>query len=178
LGVVQISWTAPKTYAGNSSATSADRNTYERDNLNWLANDHPRCRVTRATSLSITTGTDTAITFPTEVYDVGAMHDTGSNPDHITVPSGGAGIYIISGYYQMAAPGGSFTRSVAWLRVNDSTNIATSVVTPPTSTGPADSITALVNLAVGDYVELIVNHNTGSSVSVTDAALAANWIAF
>lgn len=171
-----MAWTSPKTYAGNSAATSADRNTYERDNLNWLANDHPRCRVTRATSQSINNATDTAVTFTTEAYDVGPMHDNGVNPSRLTAPAGGGGIYMVGAFFQMANLTGG--RAAAWLRVNSSTDIAISVNAPPSGTGPADVLSAGINLAAGDYVELIVNQNSGGAIALTPAAFWAHWVAF
>lgn len=172
-----MAWTTPRTWATNETLTAANMNTHVRDALNWLANDHPRCRATRTATQSIASGSPAAISMTgTETYDVGSMHDGGTNPSRITVPSGGAGVYVMSGHCSM--DNSVATRIFCEIRLNGTDTLGEVIATPPTTTGPHMNPNAIMLLAVGDYVELVVNHNAGSNINVTDAKLSVNWIAF
>jgi hypothetical protein len=56
---------------------------------------------------TITTATWTDITFDTDEFDYGGCHDTGSNTERITIPSGEKGIWIFGGSIGWAADAGS-----------------------------------------------------------------------
>lgn len=172
-----MAWTDPKTWSVNEVVTAANMNTHLRDNLDWLANDHPRCRATRTTSQSVAAGSDVAITLPSaETYDVGVMHDTSTNPSRITVPSGGGGVYTLTGFFLTEAI--TATRVFGYIKQNGSTVLAQTMVTPPSGTGAAVNVTAIMSLIATDYVEMYINHSAGGAVNVTSAVLAANWVAF
>lgn len=171
-----MAWTTPRTWATNETLTAANMNTHVRDALNWLANDHPRCRATRTATQSMASG-GVAVSFTgTETYDVGSMHDGATNPSRITVPSGGAGVYTIVGWAAM--DNSTATRTYAEIRLNGTQTLGEVVATPPSTSGAHMNPSAIMLLAVGDYVELFINHNAGASVNVTAAAMAVNWIAF
>lgn len=170
-----MAWTSPRTWLVNEVLTAANLNTHLRDDLNWLANDHPRCRATRTAVQSINSGSDVAIAFTgAESYDVGPMHAASATT--LVVPAGGGGVYMTTGFFRMDAS--VATRILGFLRVNGSTDIALEVQTPPTTTGAAITLSALINLVPTNTVELIANQNSGSAVNVTFASLAANWLAF
>jgi hypothetical protein len=172
-----LAWTTPRTWATNETLTAANMNTHVRDNLNWLANDMPRCRATRTTTQAISPGSDVAISLTSaETYDVGVMHDTGSNPSRITVPSGGGGVYRIDGFLTTEAV--TVTRAFGYLKVNGSTVICQTTVTPPSGAGIALCVSAQMSLVATDYVEMFLNHNDAASKNVTNAALAVSWVAF
>jgi hypothetical protein len=125
----------------------------------------------------VSPGSDVAITLTgVETYDVGAMHDTGSNPSRIVVPSGGGGVYVIAGFLLTEAL--TATRLFGYIKQNGSTVLDQIIVTPPSGTGAAISVSAIMSLAATDYVELYLNHNAGAAVNVTSAVLAVNWVAF
>jgi len=173
-----MAWTDPRTWASNEVVTAANMNTHIRDNLDWLANDHPRCRATRTAVQSIGSGSDVAVAFTgAESYDVGPMHAASATT--LVVPAGGGGVYAVTGFYTMAVPGGTFTRCLSFLRINGSTDIAIDVNTSPASTtGPAGNLSADINLVPTNTIELIVNQNAGAAVNLTFAALTARWVAF
>lgn len=100
-----MAWTSPKTYVTGDVLTAADMNTYQRDNTAWLATDKPRCRVYNTANISTNNATWTAMTCDSERFDVGGMHDTGSNTQRITVPSGGDGVYWVWASMEWAVNG-------------------------------------------------------------------------
>lgn len=170
-------WTAPKTYAGNSAATSADRNTYERDNLNWLANDRPRCRAVRTSPLSIASGTDTDVTFTAaDSYDTGAMHDPASSPERITVPTGGGGVYLVTAYAEIANAAG--TRYDYSLKVNGASVLALENHIPSTGHPSSSNLATQINLVATDYLTLVVNQISGGALNLTSAHMEVCWMAF
>jgi len=56
-----------------------------------------------AANQSIGNAALTALSFDSETYDTGAMHDTGINPNRITIPAAGDGIYILNTQVTFAA---------------------------------------------------------------------------
>lgn len=168
-----MAWTAPKTWSTNEILTSPDMNTYVRDNPAWLGTDKPHCRVTRTTTQAIPDTTETPVSFNAESYDTGPMHDVGTNASRVTCPVGGAGVYSIKAGGNMAA--GGYTRVIYALRVNGTTQIDTTLGTPPSGTGANASLSTDYYLAEGDYVELTISINGGASVLLNTARMAVMW---
>jgi len=173
-----MAWTAPKTYAGNSAATSADRNTYERDNLNWLANDRPRAGAVRSASLSVPDGASTAVTLPqTDEFDVGPMHDPASNSERLTIPTGGNGLYLLEGMISWTA--NSVGRRILVLYRNGSqvTGIGDTRA-PDTGGSTLQSFSVLMQLVAGDFVEMQATQSSGGALNLTNARFQACWMTF
>lgn len=133
----------------------------------------PRCRLFNSAAISIPNVTLTALTFNTEVFDAAApnnMHDTATNTSRITVPTGGAGWYAITGTVEFAANVTGYRE--LRVRLNGVTNIAIQRTMPVTSAG----VTHIMNIAVqyplnvGDYVELAVAQTSGGALNVTTAS--------
>lgn len=129
----------------------------------------PRCRLFNSAAISIPTAVATALTFNTEVFDAAApnnMHDTATNTSRITVPTGGAGWYNITGSLEFAANATGY-REIR-VRLNGVTNIAihnAMAVTVATITHRM-SINVQYALNVGDYVELMALQTSGGALNV------------
>lgn len=152
--------------------------------IQWLAGDStnpkPSCRVYNTTDLSIATGTPTAATFNSERWDNGGMHSTASNTSRITIPSGGGGIYQVSGHIVWAA-NATGVRSLQ-LRVNGTTTIAVTDANSVSANTLSMSVSTLYALAAADYVELIVYQTSGGNLNVTAVSnyspeFTAMWVA-
>lgn len=62
------------------------------------------CRLTKSAGQTISNATNTTITFDTEAWDYGSLHSVSAGSDAtITVPSDGAGLWLIVGYITWAA---------------------------------------------------------------------------
>jgi hypothetical protein len=124
-----------------------------------------------STTQSVNNTTATPLTMDTEVYDTHGFH-TGSSSQAV-VPAGMAGKYIaVGGTYFPADTDGSY-RIVA-IGVNGSA-VAPHTRVPPKASATADpalTATAIVNLNVGDYVELIAYHDSGAAASLGHASNA------
>lgn len=172
-----MAYTTPATYSVAQILTAANLNTYLRDNVSWLATDAPHARVFNSAGGAIADVTDTALQFNTERVDVGNMWTSGANT-RLTVPTGGGGFYMIHGSNQWAASASGY-RALA-IRLNGTTAIARVVVGGQNAL-QEQNVTALYQLAVGDYVELVVYQNTGGNLNVnssgnTSPEFAAAWL--
>jgi hypothetical protein len=118
---------------------------------------------TRATQ-SIANNTMTAINLATEIYDTNGFHDNVTNNTRFTIPAGKAGTYLFF------ACGGTdfFTGGLGVRFAKNGTNFSTAFYnfSAPASGLFVGSITTVINLAVADYVELILIQNSGSSKAV------------
>lgn len=113
----------------------------------------PACRVYRTTDYDPATGTWVSIPFGSERFDLGGMHDTGSDTERITIPTGGDGIYLIGACIEL---GTAATVEEAGLRIllNGSTPIVRSYddVDSGTSRGVGFCVTTLYSLSAADYL--------------------------
>lgn len=112
---------------------------------------------------SITTASATALANWGESFDRGACHDTGTNPSRITVPTGGAGIWLFLAGVEFASGGGA--RREIYIRLNGSGNTAIMQVTPIAATITWLSTATLLSLSDADYVEAVVFQNSGAGLN-------------
>lgn len=138
------------------------------DAASWLsgsaANPKPSCRVYKSSAQSITTGTNTAITFDSERFDNGGMHSTSVNTSRITIPTGGGGIYLIGGAISWAA-NATGVRYVS-VYLNGTTHLGISEDTSVTATDHYMTVSTLYALSAGDYVELVVQQSSGGNLNI------------
>jgi hypothetical protein len=112
---------------------------------------------------SVNTGTDTKVQMGTELFDTGSNYDNATNY-RFTAP--------IDGYYFFYAQlfAGNLALDKFWrcvIRVNGTTDIAKNQVVSQNSADDLTAVTTtLVYLTAGQYVEVYVNHDTGSARNV------------
>jgi len=128
------------------------------------------CRATKSVGQAIPTASLVAVAFGAEDYDNGGLHDTVTNNSRITVPTGGAGVYLISAGIGWPAFGGTGTITLERIRLNGVTTIADHGH-PSTigATGNQGIVTTVWNAAVGDYFETIVYHENGVDLTIAVA---------
>lgn len=164
-------WTTPQSVSTNSIASSATYNAQVIDNLSWLGGDAPACRVYRTTNQSIANNTATVVQFPSERWDNFGMHDVSTNNSRITIPTGGAGLYLIHSAVSFSANATGIRRIS--LNLNGSTVIARQHIAGFTSHPTFLSATAFYRLVAGDYVETEVFQDSGGAL---DCAVSANAV--
>lgn len=122
--------------------------------------DSHTCRVYRNAATSIAHNIPVTLSFNTERWDVGAMHDTATNPSRITIQT--AGKYAIGGSVEVSNSG-----TTMWVFVGILRNGTTYVVTQaPSVVGQTAyvSLETVIDGVVGDYYELLVyQYNSGSA---------------
>lgn len=147
---------------------AADWNTYVRDNTTFLYSA-PKVRVYNSANISVTSSTDTALTFDTERFDTDTMHSTSTNTSRITFTT--AGTYLVGANVEWASDSTSYRELT--LRLNGSTKIGSSVVQPSSSVVTRQTVTTVyafqIVSSVADYVEAVVRHVKGSALNVVAA---------
>lgn len=163
-----MAYSTPATAAGGF-LTDAIWNASVRDNILYLKDrlDAPtRTLLYHSTTQSIGNGSDTAIQFDSEITDVGTMHDTVTNNSRITIPSGGDGWYLFTGYAEFAS--NSTGQRKIYLRRG-----GTDVLQGWTLDAAAGSNTTRFGVShqlacvAGAYFELIVGQNSGGALNIS-----------
>lgn len=135
----------------------------------------PMCLVTNTTSQSIASGegSPTAITWDTEVFDVGTSHSTVSNTSRFTATQ--AGLYVLIACVSLGASGAGTFRQ-AKIRKNGSDTKW--VVRPFFDASKASLwlIAAVEVLALNDYLEVFLEHDAGISLDTNTSALEAFFL--
>ena len=167
-----------QTIAVGEKNLAAEYNSFIRDAMSFLLNP-PRCQLyqTATTNMS-TSGTASVILFDTEQYDTDSMHSTSSNTSRITCNA--AGLYVVEATLGFAANATGFRRLD--LRKNGGATPFAAVshaAAPTLSTGV--SVTAEVQLSVGDYIEMFGTQTSGGALASVAAiawtSFSARWVA-
>ena len=117
------------------------------------------------TSQSIANDTDTNVTFNAEEYDTNTFHDNSTNPERITIPSGKAGKYLLQTAI-LFATNSSGVRNAGFV-LNGTTTLGSGLVVPLSSFSTRVAHLYVCDLAVGDYITVSVNQNSGGSLNVS-----------
>lgn len=143
---------------------------YDGTNFQLQTGASPRVRGVQARSnanKSVATGTYTALNLQVEDYDTNAYHDTVTNNHRHTVPTGLAGKYQITG-------SGVFDSNATGFRLLALAKNGTVVCQNKTNAINGSShdmmISAVLDLADGDTVEMQAYQNSGSALNVQTGA--------
>lgn len=127
----------------------------------------PACRVRHSVNLSVSSATLTVHPFDTERFDTDTMHDPTTNPSRLTCRT--AGMYLIGCCVEWAASTSGYR--LLLLRLNGTTGgptngyLAESLVDPAPTGETSQTLSVMVRLAVGDYVEILVVQTTGAALN-------------
>lgn len=122
-------------------------------------------RAYHSTTQSITNSTDTALLFNTEEYDTDTIHSTASNTGRFVVPAGMGGKWRFTGNASLSAlASGSGTFNLKF-RINGTTDVKGAAERKERVAGVIleSNLTATLDLAAGDYVELVLNSSGGDT---------------
>lgn len=121
------------------------------------------CRVYASGSTTVNNSTDVILGFNNEDFDTNGFHDNSTNNSRITIPTGYAGKYLVTA--DVAWSGNSSGQRVLQIFKNGS-QLLTTYSGATTGNLFGQSYVVVVNLAVGDYIQVDVNQNSGSSLTV------------
>lgn len=166
-------WTSPRTYAHGEILTATIANLHWRDNLNFLYNA-PSCGAKRTTQLSIVNNTFTAVTMPEEEWDNDGMHSTSVNTDRITAAT--AGRYLAGGWgYWLSSSVG--TRFWAISHSGGGGDFGLCETSDPASGTDCQQTAAGIKvLSVGQFASTTAFQNSGGSLNILIAWIAAHWV--
>jgi hypothetical protein len=129
----------------------------------------PAVRVYHNATQSLTSGTETALAFNTEIQDqagnaADTMHDNVTNNSRLTCRY--AGIYHVTGNIQFA--GNATGSRILFLRVNGTASQYHAYVAIPASTTVPQvlHVSCDISLAVNDYVQLFAQQDSGGALNV------------
>ena len=116
-----------------------------------------------AATTSISNNTNTTVLFDTEEFDTDAYHSTSTNTSRITIPAGKAGKYAINSafFFQEAANGARVLNIY-----KNGSNYARSQMPPNSVSQIAVTLNLVMDLAVNDYIEVVVFQNSGGSLNL------------
>jgi hypothetical protein len=123
------------------------------------------CFLTKSSNQSISNATLTAITFDVEELDTDAFHSTSSNTSRITIPSGKGGKYLITGQVKFAN-NATGVRLFKIIKNNSGDGHDFEIPTSSVSGSFAITQSSILNLAVGDYIEIFAYQSSGGSLNV------------
>lgn len=153
---VQGSWTFtnPTSFQSNVSISGVTTSTGQ-----------PRCKVfINTANQTIANNLNTPLNFTGETYDVGSMHDTGVNPNRITIPGGGGGVYILKAQVTWVA---NATGRRDILIYKNGTEIARHVYL--TNSGTVKTVCQIAiddTAAANDFYECFVYQDSGAGLDV------------
>ena len=122
----------------------------------------PSFKVTKNASQSIPNGSFTKVTWQTEEWDTNSAFAS----DKFTVPSGEAGKYWFQGTTEM--PGiddGEFVNMMVFKNGASQNGSTARWYSPATDTPIRARVQVILDLAVGDYIEIYIYQNSGDSQS-------------
>jgi hypothetical protein len=120
------------------------------------------------TSYTLNTG-GAVIPWTAEDFDTDGFHDNTTNNTRLTVPSGLAGKYQVAACWCLGSTSGG--RVLAEITVNGAAARGGNVEFASSGAAAAISLnpTSVLNLAVGDYVEIFAFQATGSNLALSAA---------
>jgi hypothetical protein len=122
------------------------------------------CSLKKVAAQTTSAATYTVITFTAEDFDTNNFHDNSTNTGRITIPAGYAGKYLITG--QLSTTNGDITHTSAILLNGSRYNTLASFKSAESGAGGSVQ-TLIMNLSVGDYVEIAQYSGTGVQVNGT-----------
>ena len=115
------------------------------------------------TGQNCSSGSYTKLQFSTEVVDTNSSYDHSSNY-RFTVPSGQAGLYFFTSQCQVPNIDDSErAQLVFYLNGSQKSETMSRDFAPSNQNTIYNNISSVFNLSVGDYVEVYVYHNEGST---------------
>lgn len=128
-----------------------------------------RTLLNKAAAQSITSGSFQVVNFGSgsEVIDTGSMHSTSVNTSRITIPSDGAGAYLVYASIIWAASAAGNRRIVSILVDGSSANPTIRQDQGPVGSGiTVVNAAGFVNVTGGQYLEVNVYQDSGSPINV------------
>jgi hypothetical protein len=123
------------------------------------------------TDQTINNATNTALTWSDELFDTNGFHSTSVDTSRMTIPTGKAGKYLIAGTTTWGPDRTGRCQQIIY----KNGSIFAYVIAGPMSQSPGQNYTLIMDLAVGDYVEVFARQDTGSAADVTKSSLASRF---
>ena len=132
------------------------------------------CAIYKTATQSIPNITGTTVTFDSEYLDTDGYHSTSTNTGRITIPTGKAGKFLVTGNLQFA---NNISAQIV-VSINKNGAGIVSAQYPQSSVNVSGGFTTLsvngiVSCAVGDYIEMTAYQASGGN---SDVAANRTWL--
>ena len=129
------------------------------------------CRLSTTVATTLPNNTNYRVPYNNEEFDTSGYHDNTTNNTRITIPSGKAGYYFL--YTSMSVNTGvageiRFAKNGTTMNRNDVYGTGSLPVSYQAS--------SIINLAVGDYIEVDMYQNSGASRTLIDFTFLAQYL--
>ena len=118
-------------------------------------------------NIAIVTGTPTIVTWTTQDFDVGDLIDISGGPTLITIPTNGAGLYLVTANVTYDCTGATYCKAFITAGGND-----VAFQTSHTNVTTIDvqlTLATIVPLVATNTITLTVQHNHGSNLNLLAA---------
>lgn len=142
----------------------------------FSSSTQPRSYAYSSVTQSLGNSAWVSLTMNTNTTDVGGVHSTSSNTSRFTVPTGGAGLWLFAGGVAIAQNNTGVYRAIR-IFYNNTTRIgATTLMSQKDPTdGPSLHVSAMYQMADGDYVEFQAYQDSGGSLNTQPGGSGITW---
>lgn len=130
----------------------------------------PRVSVFKAAAQTFSTGFNT-LNFDSENYDTDGFHDTSTNTNRLTIPTGLAGVYLVSVYVSASI---ASTSTDAYVQVNN----AGKRYIDMNGVGGVFIGSTPIPMAAGEFVDITAYNGTGGAGTITTNVNCAFSLAY
>jgi hypothetical protein len=128
---------------------------------------------------SIPTGTNTALTLPSEEYDSDGFHSTSSNTSRFTIPTGKGGKYLVNAFVQGAANFGSLQQLIFLVNGSVYSSNGYNGGVFADQRYAADWVTgysSVISLVAADYLEVALYHLAAGAVNAQNVRVSITYL--
>lgn len=136
----------------------------------------PAARVFNASAIDPATSTWVSLTFDSERYDTDAVHTPTGSTQRLTVPTNGAGLYLVGGNVEFAALDANTGTYGTRILLNGTTVIAEDFMEHAGNNVVNQNVHTVYSLAATDYVELQAFTSKDLNVNATANFSPEFWI--
>ena len=139
-----------------------------------LQNNIPAFRAYMSATQTVSDVTSTVVQFNTESFDTDSAYDTSNY--RFTVPSGAAGIYFFSAHIYIFQNGGTLYSCDFQIRKNGANQSFDQLgLDSSDNYAYAPKTTTILDLSVGDYIDVTITGNTNDGGTFTVFANSSNY---
>lgn len=125
-----------------------------------------RCRLyLSAATTSIADNTASVVTWTAEEYDVGNLHDLVTDPEKITIPTAGDGLYLVVGQVKWATSASAKKRGVRIYKNGTGLQFAHDGAADDDGDGMTQQVVGIIPLVATDYLTMEVEQDTGGALN-------------
>jgi hypothetical protein len=126
-------------------------------------------RATKSANQSLTSAALTAITWDTESFDTDSLHSTVSNTSRLTASVTGKWLVVACAEFAASGTGSR----LLFIQKNGANGYNHQLVPADGTNTTRVTVTDIVDLAAGDYVEAIAYQNSGGALNVIGPSISS-----